>query len=191
MSRRPLFAPKPTPLPPSDMSGLLEAARHKRKAPRGPCETQDVDMGDEKPSKRPRAEEPSGTRTAPEDLMPPEAASVDRATLIDEANALNGRTSRCKGCNAIIGPGTILCGVCHLPAQEDLTPPDAKFIQSVATDVPEQLHHAIEPATEAAAKAAAAASPQAGETLQQRNAPPFFLLAIRTRLTSRASDSKL
>ena len=93
------------------MNDLLEAARRKRKAPRGPCENQDVVMDGGNPSSMPRAEESGGTRTVPDDVMPLEAANVDRGTLIDEADALEGRSSRRKGCNAITGPGTILCRV--------------------------------------------------------------------------------
>ena len=107
----------------------------------------------------PKADEPRGTRSASDDIVPPSVAIVVRRTLLDEAAALQGFLSRCKTCNSIIGPDTIVCAVCNLPTQGDLTADEAAFVQSVANQVPQQFQEALERAQEGAANWAAAAPP--------------------------------
>ena len=106
-------------------------------------------MSDEGPSKKskadePEAEAPNGTRGAPDDIVPPSVANVNRGKLLDEAGVLQGALLRCRTCNSVMSHDAIVCSVCNRPTQRDLTDEDAAFVQAVANEAPQQFHEALE-----------------------------------------------
>ncbi len=157
--------PLPAPVGIAEVADSAEAARLRRRAPHGPCGSQDAGRADTnlpstgESTESKEEEELNGTRGVPAEMVPSAASNIDRGQLADEAEALQGLLIRCPACNWIISHDAIVCPTCSRPTQRDLTEEDATYVQGVAQENPQRFQEAIDRAKEGAAAQAATAVP--------------------------------
>ncbi len=113
--------------------------------------------------------ETSEQRNVPDDALAPAAERLQQDDMLSELGALQGLLHRCRCCNAVFGPDTILCHECQTPTQGDLSPEDAEVVQRAAKALPEEMGQAIEKARRGAVEAAASSKAEAVGGL---SAPP-------------------